>query len=82
MYAKLLEWVKERHPKIITHSYSPEEIDFISNINDRSITYTLEYLKDHGLDTIPGTAAEILVDESSSSAAELGSSIIIHVSQN
>lgn len=62
-YAKLLEWVKDRFPKIITHSYSPEEIDFISELCGKTSLYTLEYLKDHGLDTMPGTAAEILVDE-------------------
>lgn len=63
LYAKLLYWVKDKYPKIITHAYSPEEIDFISSLSDKSIAYTLEYLKDNGLDTMPGTAAEILVDE-------------------
>lgn len=63
LYAKLLAWVKDRYPKIITHSYSPEEIDFVSDLSGKSILYTLECLKDNGLDTMPGTAAEILVDE-------------------
>jgi FO synthase subunit 2 len=63
LYAKLLLWVKDNFPKVITHSYSPEEIDFLSTITGKSVKYILESLKDHGLDTMPGTAAEILVDD-------------------
>lgn len=63
LYSKLMLWVKERHPNIITHSFSPEEIDFASYVSDKSLEYTLESFKDNGLDTIPGTAAEILVDD-------------------
>lgn len=63
LYGKLLLWVKDRYPKIITHSYSPEEINFLSIVTDKPVDYVLEFLKDCGLDTMPGTAAEILVDE-------------------
>ena len=63
MYAELLVWVKNRHPKIHIHAYSPEEIDFLSILSGKSPAYILEYLKDSGLDSMPGTAAEILVDE-------------------
>ncbi|MGD9580542.1 MAG: 5-amino-6-(D-ribitylamino)uracil--L-tyrosine 4-hydroxyphenyl transferase CofH [Vampirovibrionia bacterium] len=63
LYSKLMLWVKDRYPDIITHSFSPEEVDFAAYISDKSIEYTLESFKDHGLDTMPGTAAEILVDE-------------------
>jgi 7,8-didemethyl-8-hydroxy-5-deazariboflavin synthase CofH subunit len=63
LYAKLLLWTKEHFPEIITHAYSPEEIDFLCIMTDKSVRYVLEYLKDYGLDTMPGTAAEILVDE-------------------
>lgn len=63
LYSKLLLWVKDRHPKIITHSFSPEEVDFAAYVSDKSLEYTLESFKDHGLDTMPGTAAEILVDD-------------------
>ncbi|MEW5819352.1 MAG: 5-amino-6-(D-ribitylamino)uracil--L-tyrosine 4-hydroxyphenyl transferase CofH [Cyanobacteriota bacterium] len=63
LYAKLLAWVKDNYPEVITHSYSPEEIDFLSYMTDKSLIYVLEYLKDNGLDTMPGTAAEILVDD-------------------
>lgn len=62
-YAELLEWTKEKFPNIHIHSYSPEEIDFLSLISGKSINYVLEYFKDSGLDSMPGTAAEILVDE-------------------
>ncbi|MEI7475114.1 MAG: 5-amino-6-(D-ribitylamino)uracil--L-tyrosine 4-hydroxyphenyl transferase CofH [bacterium] len=63
MYGELLSWVKEKHSDIHMHAYSPEEIEFLSIISDKDIKYVLEYLKDHGLDSMPGTAAEILVDD-------------------
>ena len=62
-YAQLLSWVKSHYPKVITHAYSPEEVCFLSTLTDKPVKYVLECLKDHGLDTMPGTAAEILVDE-------------------
>lgn len=62
-YAKLLAWVKEHYPQVITHAYSPEEIFFLHEVSGKSTHYILECLKDHGLDTMPGTAAEILVDD-------------------
>ena len=63
MYAELLGWVKSRYPQIHIHAYSPEEIEFISTLSRKSINYVLEYFKDSGLDSMPGTAAEILVDD-------------------
>ena len=63
MYAELLLWVKDRHPQIHIHAYSPEEIEFLSILSGKSLSYILEYFKDSGLDSMPGTAAEILVDE-------------------
>lgn len=63
MYAELLIWVKTRYSDLHIHAYSPEEIEFLSILSGKSIQYILEYLKDSGLGSMPGTAAEILVDE-------------------
>ncbi len=62
-YAELLSWVKDRYPDLHIHAYSPEEIEFLSVVSGKSEQYILEYFKDSGLDSMPGTAAEILVDE-------------------
>jgi len=62
-YLEILKTVKEIDSKIHTHAFSPQEIFFISKLYDNSIENTLKELKNAGLDSIPGTAAEILVDE-------------------
>ncbi len=62
-YAELLSRVKGRYPDLHIHAYSPEEIEFLSVVSGKSEQYILEYFKDSGLDSMPGTAAEILVDE-------------------
>jgi len=43
------------------HAFSPMEISYVSR-NGQSIKETLKVLKEAGLDSIPGTAAEILLD--------------------
>jgi FO synthase subunit 2 len=63
MYAELLQWIKSRYSHIHLHAYSPEEIDFLSILSGKSINYVLSYLKDSGLGSMPGTAAEIFDKE-------------------
>lgn len=63
LYGELLTWVKDKYSDIHMHAYSPEEIEFLSIMSGKDIKYVLEYLKDCGLDSMPGTAAEILVDD-------------------
>ncbi len=62
-YGRFLEKVKERYPKIHIHAFSPEEISFVSHWSKTATEESLKYLKEKGLDSLPGTAAEILVDE-------------------
>ncbi len=45
------------------HSMTPEEIDHARRGTDWSYEEVYRRLRDAGLDTVPGTAAEILVDE-------------------
>lgn len=62
-YGRLLEKVKEKYPAIHIHAFSPEEISFVSKWSGTTPEESLSYLKNKGLDSLPGTAAEILVDE-------------------
>ena len=62
-YLDVLKTVKKVDSRIHTHAFSPQEIFYMSKLHDDSIENTLKELKKAGLDSIPGTAAEILVDE-------------------
>lgn len=62
-YLNLLKTVKEVDRRLHTHAFSPQEIFFMAKLNGDTIENTLKELKNAGLDSIPGTAAEILVDK-------------------
>ncbi|MGH7643343.1 MAG: 7,8-didemethyl-8-hydroxy-5-deazariboflavin synthase subunit CofH [Candidatus Dormibacteria bacterium] len=62
-YDQLFREIKERWPTLHLHALSPEEIRYISQESGRSVADVLRQLKDAGLGTLPGTAAEILVEE-------------------
>jgi FO synthase subunit 2 len=60
LYIELTRAVKERFPQIHLHAFSPEEVLYGAV---RSRCSTLEYLQElqqAGLDTMPGTSAEVL----------------------
>ncbi|MDQ7907709.1 bifunctional FO biosynthesis protein CofGH [Phytohabitans sp. ZYX-F-186] len=62
-YADLVRAVKERVPGMHVHAFSPMEIVTAASKAGMSIRDWLTMLREAGLDTIPGTAAEILDDE-------------------
>jgi 7,8-didemethyl-8-hydroxy-5-deazariboflavin synthase CofH subunit/7,8-didemethyl-8-hydroxy-5-deazariboflavin synthase CofG subunit len=62
-YEDLFRRVKDRWPTLHLHALSPEEMRYIAEIDDRPVAYCIERLRDAGLGTMPGTAAEILVDD-------------------
>ena len=62
-YADLVRAVKERVPSMHVHAFSPMEIANGATKSGLSVREWLIGLRDAGLDTIPGTAAEILDDE-------------------
>ncbi|MFW9941069.1 MAG: 5-amino-6-(D-ribitylamino)uracil--L-tyrosine 4-hydroxyphenyl transferase CofH [Candidatus Thorarchaeota archaeon] len=62
-YLDILKTVKEVDRDMHTHAFSPQEIFFMSKLYGTSVENTLRELKKVGLDSIPGTAAEILVDK-------------------
>ncbi|MFI5777934.1 bifunctional FO biosynthesis protein CofGH [Nocardia sp. NPDC051570] len=62
-YADLVRAIKKRVPSMHVHAFSPMEIVNGASRGGQSIHDWLSALKEAGLDTIPGTAAEILDDE-------------------
>ncbi|MGW3481285.1 bifunctional FO biosynthesis protein CofGH [Rhodococcus indonesiensis] len=62
-YADLVRAVKERVPSMHVHAFSPMEIANGVARSGMSVRDWLTELREAGLDTIPGTAAEILDDE-------------------
>ena len=62
-YAELVRAVKAKVPSMHVHAFSPMEISNGVTKSGMSIRDWLISLREAGLDTIPGTAAEILDDE-------------------
>ncbi|MDX2355783.1 bifunctional FO biosynthesis protein CofGH [Dietzia sp. PP-33] len=62
-YADLVRAVKERVPSMHVHAFSPMEISNGAARSGVGVRQWLTELRAAGLDTIPGTAAEILDDD-------------------
>ncbi|MDO8691452.1 MAG: 5-amino-6-(D-ribitylamino)uracil--L-tyrosine 4-hydroxyphenyl transferase CofH [Dehalococcoidia bacterium] len=62
-YAGLLRALKLAFPDLHLHAFSPMEVFRMSLQSGNSLDYVLNVLRDNGLDSMPGTAAEILDDE-------------------
>lgn len=62
-YREILVAIKAQFPQLHIHAYSPEEIDWGQRKSGMPLGDYLLWLKEAGLGTIPGTAAEILVDD-------------------
>lgn len=62
-YPRLVRALKERFPKLHLHAFSPEEVLYGAIRSGRTVEDYLRELRDAGLDTLPGTSAELLVQE-------------------
>jgi FO synthase len=62
-YLNIVRAVKEAVPSMHVHAFSPLEIQHGASTLDLPLRTYLEQLRDAGLSTLPGTAAEILDDE-------------------
>ena len=62
-YREILKIAKIVDPNIHTHAFSPQEVFHMSRIFEAPVKEILLELKRAGLDSMPGTAAEILVDK-------------------
>ena len=62
-YVNLCRALKEAMPDLHIHGFSPEEVLYASQLTGVSIRDYLLALRDAGVGSLPGTSAEILVDE-------------------
>jgi FO synthase len=62
-YRDILTSIKARYPQIHIHAFSPMEIMYGARRTGMSYSDYISMLRDAGLGTIPGTAAEILDDD-------------------
>ncbi|MBE9058548.1 7,8-didemethyl-8-hydroxy-5-deazariboflavin synthase subunit CofH [Sphaerospermopsis sp. LEGE 08334] len=62
-YIKLVETIKQEFPQLHLHAFSPQEIQFIARVDGISHTHVIEALRDAGVGSMPGTAAEVLDDQ-------------------
>ena len=62
-YRDILRAVKNATPKMHIHAFSPMEIIYGVELTGMPLADYLAMLRDNGLDTLPGTAAEILNDD-------------------
>jgi len=62
-YRDILRAVKQAVPGMHIHAFSPMEIVYGVELTGMALEDYLHMLRDNGLDTLPGTAAEILDDD-------------------
>ena len=62
-YRDVLRTVKQAVPGMHSHAFSPMEIVYGVELTGMPLADYLQMLRDNGLDTLPGTAAEILDDQ-------------------
>ena len=63
-YEHLLQLLKGEYPDVMIHGFSPTMIRDAALLSGIDMAEACERLKSAGLDTLPGTAAEILTDRS------------------
>jgi 7,8-didemethyl-8-hydroxy-5-deazariboflavin synthase CofH subunit/7,8-didemethyl-8-hydroxy-5-deazariboflavin synthase CofG subunit len=62
-FLELFDDIKSRWPELHLHALSPEEIRWLASLDHKPVRAVLKDLKVAGLGTLPGTAAEVLVEE-------------------
>ncbi|MGC9527641.1 MAG: 7,8-didemethyl-8-hydroxy-5-deazariboflavin synthase subunit CofH [Limnospira sp.] len=61
-YVKLAETLKSEFPDLHLHAFSPQEVQFIAREDGCSYETVIATLRDAGVGSMPGTAAEVLDD--------------------
>lgn len=61
-YVKLVETIKQDFPHLHLHAFSPQEVQFIARLDGISFVEVTTALRDAGVGSMPGTAAEVLDD--------------------
>ena len=61
-YLKLIQEIKSEFPQLHLHAFSPQEVQFIAREDNLSYEEVIIALKEAGVGSMPGTAAEVLID--------------------
>ncbi|HIK14391.1 MAG TPA: 7,8-didemethyl-8-hydroxy-5-deazariboflavin synthase subunit CofH [Leptolyngbyaceae cyanobacterium M33_DOE_097] len=61
-YVQLILAIKEKFPELHLHTFSPQEVQFIAREDGLTYAYVIAALRDAGVGSLPGTAAEVLDD--------------------
>ena len=61
-YRQLIISIKQEFPQLHLHAFSPQEVQFIAREDGLSYTEVILALQEAGVDSMPGTAAEVLDD--------------------
>ncbi|MEO0988816.1 MAG: 7,8-didemethyl-8-hydroxy-5-deazariboflavin synthase subunit CofH [Cyanobacteria bacterium J06639_14] len=61
-YQHLVQNIKTAFPDLHLHAFSPQEVQFIAREDDLSYAQVIAALKEAGVGSLPGTAAELLDD--------------------
>jgi 5-amino-6-(D-ribitylamino)uracil---L-tyrosine 4-hydroxyphenyl transferase len=59
-YQKLVETIKSKFSELHIHAFSPQEVQFIAREDGLTFAEVIAGLRDAGVDSMPGTAAEVL----------------------
>lgn len=62
-YQRVISTIKDAYPQLHLHAFSPQEVQFIGREDGLSYVEVIAALRDAGVDSLPGTAAEVLDDE-------------------
>lgn len=61
-YLKLVKTIKNAFPQLHLHAFSPQEVQFIAREDSLTYPQVIAALRDGGVGSLPGTAAEVLDD--------------------
>ncbi|GAP94552.1 7,8-didemethyl-8-hydroxy-5-deazariboflavin synthase subunit CofH [Leptolyngbya sp. NIES-2104] len=62
-YQQLVHTIKSEFPQLHLHAFSPQEVQFIAREDHLTFAQVVVGLRDAGVDSMPGTAAEVLDDQ-------------------
>lgn len=62
-YLKLIETIKADFPNLHLHAFSPQEVQFIAREDGLTYAQVIAAMRDAGVGSMPGTAAEVLDDQ-------------------
>lgn len=62
-YLRIVTTLKDKFPQLHLHAFSPQEVQFIAREDSLSYVEVIAALRDAGVNSLPGTAAEVLDDD-------------------